>query len=135
MATASQRGRRNRHAGRKREYHVADYLSEQGWVTAFRHRHQGEQGFDVMALKAGVGMLVEVKSTKRPFDTFGPRERQQLLERAAQAGAEPVLAHWPYDGRGVQSLRFYGPDEWPGRRKQLIPDLDDLADFYSSERP
>lgn len=120
-AAASKRGRRNRAAGKKREYDVADYLeSPIGglWVVAFRRRHkdqdgESKQGFDLMALRIGESRLIEVKSTPTPFKDFGPRDRELLIQRATQAGAVPVLAHWPYDGGGLKSLRFYGCEEWP----------------------
>ena len=116
MATteeASRRGKRNRRAGSQREYDVAEHLEAQGWVVAFRRRHSGAQGFDLMAAKLGNLVLYEVKSTRLPYATFGPGKRDVLIQRAAQAGASACLAHWPYDGKGTAGLRFYPSAEWP----------------------
>lgn len=114
MSEASRRGRRNRRAGAAREHGVADWYEDRGYVVGFKRRRAGEQGFDLVAAKPGDVVLVEVKSSPTPFGSFPPAARRRLLERAKAAGARAELAHWPYDNRGVKSLRIYKPAEWPG---------------------
>jgi hypothetical protein len=53
--------------------------------------------------------LVEVKSTSRPFERFGPRDRLAMKVVAERAGATAWLAHWPKNGE----LRWIPSSEWP----------------------
>ena len=105
-----------------------DVLAQEGWLCASR-RHIGGAG-DILAVRsfldsspleailrpymddAGMtkAMLVEVKSTTRsPWVTFGPKDRQDLVDTALNHGAEPVLAWWPPRGK----LRWIRPSEFP----------------------
>lgn len=102
-------GARNRRAGRKRERDVWDHLVSEGWVCAW-----GRGPFDILASRLGHTWIVEVKSTRLPFSTFGPGRRTELLRLAVKAGAVPVLIHWPFDGKGKKGMRtYFGPAEWP----------------------
>jgi hypothetical protein len=53
--------------------------------------------------------LVEVKSTSRPFERFGPEDRLAMKAVALLAGATAWLAHWPKGGE----LRWIPESEWP----------------------
>lgn len=84
-------------------------LEDEGWWVC---RAAGSLGdADLVALKAfGHALLVEVKSTTRgPFHSFGPKQRQELLKAAKQAGATAALCWWP--SRGEPKWIF--PDDWP----------------------
>ena len=65
---------------------------------------------DVIALKDGGALLLEVKSTTTPFAHFGPEDRAALLRAGRMAGAEVALCYWP-KGQGQPEL--IGPNEWP----------------------
>jgi Holliday junction resolvase len=121
--------RRNRApgAGNTRELRVMDVLAEEGWLCASR-RHIGGAG-DVLAIRSYVdigsakgegidAMLIEVKSTTRsPWVSFGPKDRQELVDTAISFGAEPWLAWWPPRGK----LRWIAPSEFPPNPQ---PELD-----------
>jgi Holliday junction resolvase len=106
-------------AGNQRELRVMDVLAEEGWLCASR-RHIGGAG-DVLAVRSfddpgsarGFGndvRLIEVKSTTRsPWVSFGPKDRQELVDTAISFGAEPWLAWWPPRGK----LRWIAPSEFP----------------------
>jgi hypothetical protein len=54
--------------------------------------------------------LVQVKSTERgPFHSFGPAERDELLDLAQQAGATAWLIWWP----PFIPFRWIPSSEWP----------------------
>lgn len=96
--------------GAKRERDFADRLEADGWVVA---RTAGSHGvMDLVACKAGmVPRFVQVKSDRRgPYANFGPKARRELWTAAEQAGAVPVLIHWPPDRQGP---RWYFADAWP----------------------
>src|SRR6266498_2585456 len=92
--------------GHDRERAVKKRLEAEGWWVA---RAAGSLGdADLVALRPGLvdaptlgGMLadarlIEVKATHRgPFHSFGPADRERLLEAAELAGAEAWLAWWP----------------------------------------
>jgi Holliday junction resolvase len=122
--------RRNRApgAGNTRELRVMDVLAEEGWLCASR-RHIGGAG-DVLAIRENSfqclsaevdtvhditeARLIEVKSTTRsPWVTFGPKDRQELVDTAIRFGAEPWLAWWPPRGK----LRWIGETEFPPQPK------------------
>lgn len=83
--------------GRTREHQVVDYYRQRGWA-AYRIAHGPA---DAVALQSGRRpQLIQVKSTARgPYDHFPPEDRRALLEAAAHAGADPVLAWWPPRGQ------------------------------------
>lgn len=59
---------------------------------------------------ASYGMLVSVKAdTSGPWENFRPAERARLLEAAALADCDAVLAWWPPGG----TLQWFPPSEWP----------------------
>lgn len=94
--------------GIDRERKVRDYLLDRDyWVC----RAAGSLGdADLVALKPGSRLLVEVKSTAAgPFHSFGPKDRADLLFAAQLADCTPVLAYWPPRGK----LRLIWADEWP----------------------
>lgn len=118
VTNASARGRRNRRAGAKRELDVAAVLKDEGWTVAYKRRQDGEQGFDLLAIRPDAPpRLVEVKSGPRAFGSFPPADRRRLLEAADRAGGVAVLAHWPFNGAGRAALRWIFPDEWPETRR------------------
>ena|SRR5215471_15931051 len=95
--------------GHTRERLVRKLLEQSGWVVI---RAAGSLGpIDLVALRIGYrSMLIEVKSTSGgPYERFGPSERAALLELAARAGADAVLAYWPVG----QSLQLISSNAWP----------------------
>jgi len=120
--------RRNRApgAGNARELKVMAVLTDEGWLCASR-RHIGGAG-DILAIRAerwtqlditpawtlSKARLIEVKSTTRsPWVTFGPADRQDLVDTAIRFGAEPLLAWWPPRGK----LRWIQASEFPPDRR------------------
>lgn len=101
----------NYRRGAARERQVKARLEEDGYHVV---RVAGSKELDLVACKRGSRPLyVEVKATAAgPYATFGPAKRQVLSERAAQAGAEPVLIHWPPN----QPMQWYREEEWPDGR-------------------
>jgi hypothetical protein len=89
------RGRAARRRGAKTEIKAAEWYEERGYVVA-RNTHGA---FDFMAAKDGVLLVVEVKGTKRPFDSYPPRDRMATLDEADKAGAGAELCHWPKRAR------------------------------------
>lgn len=71
-----------------------ELLRADGWVV---YRSAGSHGpADLVAMRAGAIMLVQVKSCARSaFDHFPPHERAALLLEAGAAGARPILCWWP----------------------------------------
>lgn len=105
-------GNAGRRRGRARELDVADFYRQHGWVV-YRLAHGCA---DVVALKAGtLPLLVQVKSTRRPFERFGPADRDALLHEAIMSGGVAVLAHWPLRGR----LRLIPSSDWPSSGGEL----------------
>ena len=95
--------------GHRRERKIKALLEDQGWFVV---RAPGSLGYaDLGALQADQApWLIEVKATAAgPFHSFGPADRNALLEAAAKAGAEAMLAYWPANGE----LRWIRPAEWP----------------------
>lgn len=94
--------------GPRREHQVANVLRREGWVV---YRSSGSHGnADLVAMRAGFPpMLVQVKSSVRPFEHFRPAERLALAHEAIAAGAVAHLCHWPANGQP----RWYGRHEWP----------------------
>lgn len=83
----------------------------QGWEVAFRPRIDGCQPYDILATRAGVSALWEIKSTAAgPFSDFGPAKRQRAREAASRAGAPLFLCWWPFDRKGP---RIIPEREWP----------------------
>jgi len=98
--------------GSNRERAVAEQLRGDGWIV---YRSAGSHGnADLVALKVGhPAMLVQVKSSVRPFEHFRPEERRALEEEALYAGAVPWLVHWPTRGKPTWISRF----DWPGNEE------------------
>jgi len=102
-----------------------DVLATEGWLCGSR-RHIGGAG-DILAVAPWpdpperiTAMLIEVKSTTRsPWVTFGPKDRQDLVDTALTYGAEPVLAWWPPRGK----LRWIRPSEFPPNPQPEIEGL------------
>lgn len=92
--------------GRGRELDVMRWYRQRGYV-AYRLAWGNA---DVIALKTGEPtLLVQVKSTARAFERFGPRDRALLLVEAARADAHAVLAWWPAYG----DLTIVPSEAWP----------------------
>lgn len=98
--------------GHDRERAVRRLLEAEGWWTT---RAAGSLGdADVVALRAGFPpRLIEVKSTSRPYERFGPGERRRLAAAARQAGAEAWMAWWPLRKREPVWLH---QADWPEPR-------------------
>lgn len=106
-AARSKAGRASRARGRERELAYRDHLRERGYVC---HRIDGAG--DLVAGRAGVTWCIQVKSTRDPFQTFGPAERAALSAECALAGWVPALVHWP-KGVGVLKARWIPARHWP----------------------
>ena len=97
--------------GHDRERAVKRLLeAEDYWVC----RAAGSLGdADLVALKPGRRLLVEVKSTAAgPFHSFGPKDRADLLFAAALADCTAVLCWWPPRGKPV----WLESGQWPDAR-------------------
>ncbi len=69
---------------------------------------------DLVALKKGERLLVEVKSTAGgPYERFGPKDRADLLFAAELANADAWLCWWPPRGKRV----WIHSSQWPARLK------------------
>lgn len=95
--------------GSNRERAVAEQLRADGWIV---YRSAGSHGnADLVAMKVGFPpLLVQVKSSVRPFEHFRPSERIALEHEAIMAGAVCWLVHWPSYGEPTWISRF----DWPG---------------------
>lgn len=94
--------------GINRERQVKSLLqAEDYWVC----RAAGSLGdADLVALKPGRRLLVEVKSTARgPWEHFGPFDRRDLIFAADLAGAEAWLCWWPPRAKP----KWLPVSEWP----------------------
>lgn len=94
--------------GHDRERRLRQLLELDGWVCV---RSAGSLGpVDLVALKPGVVLLIESKSTAQsPFERFLPGDRALMVDIAVRAGASAVLAWWP----SRRSLKWIGPRDWP----------------------
>jgi len=111
-------------AGNARELKVMAVLAEEGWLCASR-RHIGGAG-DILAIRHSDvelihdcwAILVEVKATAEvPWrSTFGPADRQALVETAEKYGAVPWLYWWPPRGK---LLRIPAEDFPPNRKAEV----------------
>ena len=98
--------------GITRERQVRALLEQRDyWVC----RAAGSLGdADLVALKKGERLLVEVKSTAGgPYERFGPKDRADLLFAAELADCQAVLCWWPKRGKPV----WIYPQNWPARLK------------------
>ena len=94
-----------RSRGNARENQVATLLRDEGWIVGSMRHSAG--GGDLIAARLAPAVdwdgtnlskvrLVEVKSTAAgPWEHFGPRDRQLMLDYAKVAGATAWLAWWP----------------------------------------
>jgi Holliday junction resolvase len=94
--------------GTATENKLVRLLNKEGWVA---NRTPASLGtMDVIALKRNqTPRYIQVKGTQKPFSTFGPMERYDLLADAQKAGARAELCWWPPYGQPT----FYPPEEWP----------------------
>jgi Holliday junction resolvase len=100
--------------GRTVEIKTVAYYRERGFV-AYRLAHGAA---DVIALTDGRRpQLLQVKSTRRPFEHFRTADRDALLADAEAAGAEPVLVWWP---PRQSAPRLILPAEWPRTRRLAV---------------
>lgn len=60
--------------------------------------------------------LIQVKSTRHPYEHFGPADRAALLAEAVLAGASAELWHWPKHAR---EPRIIASAEWPAFREDV----------------
>lgn len=94
--------------GIQRERQVRRLLEEQDFWTC---RAAGSLGdADIVALKPGRRLLVEVKSSAQgPYEHFRPKDRADLLFAAEIADCTPVLCWWPPRGKP----QWIEADAWP----------------------
>lgn len=100
-------GRRSRRRGRERELDLRDLLKRLGWAC-----ERVDGAGDLIAGLAGYTFYIEVKSTVKPFETFGPTKRRALLEECRTAEWTPMLVHWP-KGLGIDKARWIPATDWP----------------------
>ena len=106
--------------GRDREGAVVRNLTLGGWVAI----RAASGPVDVVAVGhnvtffPGIGegrwaaprpLLIQVKSTSRPYERFGPEDRDVLRELSWKAGCEAWLVHWPAGGR----CTWVHETDWP----------------------
>jgi Holliday junction resolvase len=100
--------------GSNRERAVANHLRSDGWIV---YRSAGSHGnADLIALKTGYRpRLIQVKSSRRPFEHFRPIERLALQAEAIDADAHAYLVHWPLNKTWTWVLMngWYAHPEWP----------------------
>jgi Holliday junction resolvase len=89
------------------ERRLRTILSEDGWVTI----RASKGACDLVALKPGDVRLIQVKHTLRPYDHFGPQDRQVLKAMADSAGATAWLIWWA-PGRN-KGWKWIPVSEWP----------------------
>ena len=114
--------RRSPGAGNARELKVMALLASEGWLCGSR-RHIGGAG-DILAVRQLEGyyiatpeaLLIEVKATAEiPWrSTFGPADRQAMVETAKKYAADPWLYWWPPRGK----LQRIHASDWPIRKLQ-----------------
>ena len=117
---------RSANAGLARENRVVAQLVGWGWTCASR-RHYGGAG-DILAVRwlaepadatDPLGdadlIIVEVKSTRRPYDHFLPEDRRAMHALAAATMAEAWLAWWPARG----ALHWIHESAWPKARPDV----------------
>lgn len=104
--------------GIERERRVRALLEDADWWTC---RAAGSIGdADVVGLRVGSRpKLVEVKSTSRPFERFGPDKRERLLLAGRISGADVVLCWWPARARAPHWIPV---SEWPGTTTSNEPE-------------
>lgn len=96
--------------GNQRENDVRHHLESQGWLVGSLRHIKGAG--DLLAVhRAYRTRIVEVKSSARsPWNDFGRTDRRALRKLAESFDADPLLAYWPYDRKG---LRWLVEDDWP----------------------
>mgnify|MGYP001117449469 CR=1 FL=1 len=98
--------------GAAKENRRARQLEADGWVCAVTRGSHGP--FDILAVRAGRRpRLEQVKSTRTPFSSFPPREREQLLELGRRAGADVFLVWFPPRSNDPVVIP---PEDWPKRK-------------------
>lgn len=104
--------------GMAREIKVCKRLRADGWV-AFTTKNDGcdhpdkktSHGIvDVIAVQGTMVRLIQVKSTARPWERFGPAHRAELAAEAKLAGAIAELWWWP---KGAREPKVYPEVLWP----------------------
>jgi Holliday junction resolvase len=90
--------------GTRAENIMRDALRTAGYVVIRAWSSIGP--WDLLALKAGSdGLMVQVKSgTSGAY--MPPQERYDLLMVADQAGCVPILAYYPWDGKGMENATW-----------------------------
>lgn len=100
--------------GNSRENMVRDYYADAGWFAICGRASRGPA--DVVACKAGVIHLTQVKSSNRKrgaYADFPPEERRVLVETAEQAGGTAHLAWWPPYAKNPTFIPWH---EWPAAK-------------------
>jgi Holliday junction resolvase len=118
MPRQSMRGAAQR--GRDAEVECAQLLQTDGWVVGSR-RHIPGPG-DLLAVKLTgaedfapenrhhLVWLIEVKTTSRPYERFGPDLRHEMSEMARRLGARAMLAYKP---QRTREWEWIPEDAWP----------------------
>lgn len=96
--------------GHDRERAIKAILESYDWLVV---RTAGSLGpVDLMCVHIGWhrALLVEAKSTAGgPYERFGPKDRQEMLEIARHFDCRCALAWWPPRKR----LQWIPPVDWP----------------------
>lgn len=84
--------------GTARDGKVRDLLAADDWFAICSRGSHGAA--DVLAIKVGCRpRVIQVKSTKSPYHSFGPAERAELSFAARLGGADAFLVWWPVHAR------------------------------------
>lgn len=93
--------------GANRERQLMRVLEAEGYLVS---RAAGSHGAaDLIALKNGEILLIQVKATKSKWSGFGPKDRLELLRDAEKAGGKALLAWWGSN----KPLQYIEPKDWP----------------------
>jgi Holliday junction resolvase len=84
-------------------------FNEDGWVAI----RAAKGAVDLVLARPGELRFVQVKRTIRPYDHFGPEDRQILKGLAQKAGATAWLIWWP----PRKGWRWVPVSEWPGEKQ------------------
>src|SRR5688500_6451243 len=76
------------------ENKVGNHLEAQGWIVGGR-RHRGGAADFIAVHPRHRTRCIEVKSTQRPYATFGPTDRAELKALADYLDADALLAWCP----------------------------------------
>jgi Holliday junction resolvase len=91
-----------------RERRLRHVFEDAGWVAV----RAAKGPIDLVLVKPGEVRFVQIKSSQRPFEHFGPADRLILSDLATRAGATAWLIHWPIR----HGWRWIPSHQWPGAK-------------------